>query len=182
MKNKERTILCMLIATFILVPLMGNTAVAGTTTYCFSEYNPFIAWETGPWNMSDCDEDTYASTGISGDVENLFGPLTTGQYPGTITKVEIRTKGYYTGGQQGYINLTPIFILGRGNTSTFTPPQNNGNWSQWYDITNDPNAPSTWRLADIETLQCDVKSYIPDPAGLTCTLYCSIVQIRVTWT
>ncbi len=182
MKNKEKTILCALIATVFLIPFMGDTAVAGTTTYCFSEYDWFIKWETNPWNMADCDEDTYASTGVSGDVELLYGPITTGTAPSIITKVEIRTKGYYTGGQQGYINLTPVFRLGDRDTYTFTPPKDIGGWSSWYDITDDPNAPDPWTVFDVLDLKCKVESYIPDPAGLTCTLNCSIVELRVTST
>ena len=182
MKNKERTILCMIIATVFLIPLIGNTAVAATTEYYFGSYDWMIAWDTNPWNMADGDPDTYASTSIDGDVELLYGPVTSGIAPGNITMVEIRAKGYYTGGQQGYINLTPVFRFGNGDTYTFTPPQNSGGWSDWFDITDDPNAPEPWTGDDVVTLKCEVEAYIPDPAGLNCTLHCSIVEICVTWT
>ena len=183
MKNK-RILLSLLIATVFLMPLMGNTAVADTTTYCFSEYDWLEAWETYPWNMADCDPDTYASTGIDGDVELLYGPITTGSSPGTITKVEIRAKGYYTGGQQGYIFLRPVFRLGDGDNHEFTLSKDlvNATWSEWFNITGDTNHPDPWTVDDVINLKVDVEAEIKEPAGPTCTVYCSIVELRVTST
>ncbi len=178
MNGKEKTILCILMATVFLIPLMGNTAVASVTTGCFSGYDPFEAWETNPWNMADCDQYTYASTTSDGDVQLLKDVVTTTSISDTITKVEIRAWGYYSVlGNDADIILRPVFRLGDGDNHVYDCDSMPG-WSQWFDITTDTNAPDPWTAADVYNLECDVEA---DGSGRF-TLYCSILQIRVTWT
>ncbi len=182
MKNKERTILCMLIAMVFLIPLIGNTAVAATTTYCFSEYDPLIAWETNPQYIADCDEhSTMASTTIDDDVELLYEPITSGGTPDTITKVEIRVCGYFTGGCYAWIILRPVFRLGEGDDHNWSLP-GTACWSPWFDITEDTNAPDPWTIDDVTNLKVKVIAGMPTCPGPYITLYCSKVEMRVTWT
>ncbi len=100
MKNKKRTILCALLATVFLMPLMGNTALADTVTYYFNSYDPNEAWENPSGNG--------ASTTIGGDVHLLNGNTCPGTNLGTITMVELRVHGYYEGVQRDII-LRPVF-------------------------------------------------------------------------
>ena len=181
MKDKERTILCMLIATVFLIPIIGNTAVAATTNYCFSKYDLMNAWETNPQYMVDGDENTSASTKINGDVQVVYDPVTNGPGPGTITKVEFRARGNFSGDCYAWIILCPIFRLGDGddrNWTLNTTPE----WSQWYDITDDTNAPDPWTVNDIANLKIRLTAGMPICPGRVITIYCSKVELRVTST
>lgn len=185
MKNKQKAVICLLIATVFLMPLIGNTVASegrGTYTWYFDSYDPFEAWETNPQYMVDGSLLTFASTRTGGDVELCDDSSYEPTHPDyTIIKVELRAWGKYAGGQQGVIILRPVFRLGDGDNHSFYPPENNSGWSEWFDITNDTNAPDPWTWLDIANLDCKVIADI-DPAGLVCTLYCGKVEIRVTYT
>jgi len=51
-------------------------------------------------------------------------------------------------------------------------------WSEWFDITDDENAPSSWRWDDIYALDCKVKSV----GSREFVLYCSKIELRVNHT
>ena len=188
MKSNGKAILCVLIATIFLIPLIGNSVLSegrGSYTWYFNDYDENEAWETNPENMVDGNTSTFASTSTAGDVqllnESTYEPT---HENGTIIKVEIRAHGYYTGQQQPAIILRPVFGgTADGDDHYFYPPQGlfNANWSVWFDITVDRNAPFPWEWTDIRDLDCDVEAR-PDPAGPDgWTLYCSKVEIRVTY-
>lgn len=180
MKKKEKTILCMLIATVFLVLFMGNTVVSedrGEKIYYFSSYDDRPggeAWETNPGDMVDGNERTYASTTIDGDVELCDENTADTLYSDIITKVEIRANASYCGSQCS-ITLRPVFPGGDGYNHIFTPEYCKLNWSEWFDITNDPNAPRTWGWGEVANLDCDVVAN-----GESFLAACSMVQIRVT--
>ena len=188
LKNKQRTILCLLIATVFLMPLTGNTACASEESciYHFNSYDDSElggeAWETNPWYMVDGNPNTYASTTIERDIELLNGNNCRPEGPFVITMVEIRARGYYTGDARDII-LRPVFggTLD-GNNHYFSPPEGleNASWSDWFDITDDPNSHTWWNWTDVQNLDCDVESGF-DPSGGPFTLYCSLVEIRVTF-
>ncbi len=178
--EKERTLLCVLIATVFLVPLMGNTAMGSRSPYYFNDYDPNIAWERDPDKMVDGYPERYASTTIDEDVQLCDENSYSGPPPSlNITKVEIRARAKASGPNlKGYkINLTPVF----GGTTDglnytidiIAGPY--GQWSQWFDITNDPSAPDIWTWSDIDNLDMKVAADI----SYTGTIYCSIVQIQV---
>ncbi len=179
MNGKEKTILCILMATVFLIPLIGNTAVADTTIYHFSEYNPFIAWPTNPEYMVDGNESTFASTKNDDGVQQIYGPLTAGAVPDTITKVEIRAKGNFSGDCYANIILQPIFRSGDGDDHVWNLTTS-VNWSPWYDITSDTNAPDPWTVDDIATLKVNVTAVIPICPRRVITVYCSMVQLLIS--
>ncbi len=175
-----RPIVCLLVATVFLIPLMGSTALGAesTVTYYFDSYDTNVAWETNPQYMVDGNLGTFAETTIDGDVELLDGNTCPGTNLGTITKVELRTYGKYTGSQHDII-LVPVFGgSSDGDEYSFATPRF-AMFSEWFDITNDDNAPATWNWNHIVTLDCKVIAE-NNPGG-SFTLYCSIVQIRVTY-
>ena len=181
-KNKQKAISIILLTVVFLMPFMGNTVVSardGYYTWYFDSYHPFLAWETYPASMTDGKLTTFARTTTDGDVQQLtrstYEPT---HEDGTITKVEIRANGKWTGEQQGKIILTPVFggII-EGDDHYFSPAEDNANWSEWFDITDDTNAPDPWRWVDIDSLDCLVEADIDD-----CTLHCSKVELRVHYT
>jgi hypothetical protein len=54
-------------------------------------------------------------------------------------------------------------------------------WSQWFDITFDPFAPQSWTWTEVDNLDCDVIAE-NEPLRPPFTLYCSKIEIRVTYT
>jgi len=150
---------------------------ASEITYYFNSYSIGETWATNPGYMVDGSTSTYASTTSNGDVELCNGNSCSGLYLGEIIKVELRVFGYYTGNQRDII-LTPVF----GGTThgghyaygTTTTPS----WSQWFDITADPFFTPPWNWTKVHNLDCDVEA----KSGFSFfTLYCSKVEIRVTY-
>ncbi len=186
MKNKHKAISIILITVVFLMPFMGNTVVSegrGSYTWYFNSYNPFEAWETNPQYMVDGSTNNFSSTSTASDVQHLTGSTYEPTHEnGTITKVEIRAHGYYLwSGNDVDIILRPVFPGGDGDDHTFDCGTFPG-WSAWFDITADTNHPDPWEWIDIRDLDCDVEAR-PNPAGPDeWTLYCSKVEIRVTYT
>ncbi len=159
---------------------VGATMSTKKITLCFTSYDPNEAWETNPEGML-CDGDDYARTTINGDVERLTEICSSGMGSDTITKVELRTKGCYCSwGDDRDIILRPIFPSGDGNNHTFDAPAWPGGWSEWFNITNDKNAPSPWTWSDVFILDCDVEAE-NNPVGGWFMLLCSNIKIRVTY-
>jgi len=184
-KSIGKTILCLVVATAFLMPLLvGNTVSEGRRTYMkefyFDQYDPYgDDWENNPWLMVDGDEDTYASTG-SDDQEELCTSNNCSGGSGEITMVEIAAKGYWTGNHR-YIILQPVFGDLDGDNHYFSPGEGieNADWSEWFDVTDDDNTHEWWNWYHVENLKCYVRAGTGDP--LAFTLYCSMVKIRVTY-
>ena len=137
-------------------------------------------WPTNPGYMVDGNISTYASTTIDGDVELCLTNTCNGTDYGTITRVEIRCRGYH-GGCQADIILRPVFDGKDFDDNTFVTPSSSGGWSPWFDITDDDLAPQFWDWSDVVGLDCDVEAK-KDPMGPpSFTLYCSKVEVRVTY-
>ncbi len=156
---------------------------ADQATYYFDSYDdaPFgEAWATNPSYMVNGNENNHASTGVDGDIELCNSNSCTGTDLGTISLVELRVKSYYSSGQRDTI-LRPSF---GGTTDGLDYPYQTtvmDTWSQWFDITRDPFAPPSWGWSDVDNLDCDVEAENA-PMGPPFTLYCSKVEIRVTYT
>ena len=155
---------------------------ADQVTYYFDSYDdvPFgEAWATNPSYMVDGNPSNPASTTTNSDVELCDGNNCSGSYLGEISKVEIRASGYYSGTKRD-IFLRPVF---GGTTDGMDYRYETSNfglaWSPWFDITNDPYAPQSWTWTDVDNLDCDVEV---GPGALEFTLYCSKVEMRVTYT
>jgi hypothetical protein len=149
---------------------------ASEITYYFSSYNTGEKWTTNPGYMVDGNTSTYASTTTNGKVELCNGNTCPGLNFGNIIKVELRAYGYYSGSQRD-IRLRPVFDgttdgMNYDFRTTTTPA-----WSQWFDISIDPTAPP-WNWTRVKNLDCDVEA----KSGVgSFTLYCSKVEIRVTY-
>ena len=151
---------------------------ASEVTYYFDRYDEEAVWTSNPGNMVDGSTSNYASTISPGDVESCNGNTCGGSDLGTILKVELRTHGYYSLDPHDII-LRPVFdgeIKGEDYTfETYDEP----GWSQWFDITEDNNAPEEWDWSDIRYLDCDVEA---EDDIVEFYLYCSKVEVRVTYT
>jgi PKD repeat protein len=152
---------------------------ASESTFYFDQYLVMgEEWATLPGNMVDGSISNYASTTVNSDVELCLNNTCTGTDLGTISKVEIRCYGYYTGFSPLDIILRPVFVGKDGNNHVFAASSTAG-WSQWFDITSDNNGPLTWVWNDVKDLDCDVESDSNIGMG---SLLCSKVEIRVTYT
>jgi hypothetical protein len=177
MKNKERTILCLLITTVFLMPLMGNTASASEEAYYYFNSYTGNGWEHTPDDMVDGSLYTFAGTNNDEEIQQCNGNTCPGTESGRIDKVEIQAWASCNGSQSKII-LQPIFDGGDGYEHSFHPTSYpNASWSEWFDITNDDNAPDSWDWADVVGLDCEVESEVNEEE-----VHCGMVQIRVTYT
>jgi hypothetical protein len=147
-----------------------------TITYYFNGYDANECWGYDPAYMTDGSTGTYAYTNMPQTKIQLNNSNTCpGTALGVINQVEIRAYGYGDG--EDYIYLRPVFTGGDGNNYEWVPGTT-ASWSPYYDITNDPNAPSSWTWTDVQNLDVDVE-------------YCKVkqrdymhiarVEIRVTY-
>ena len=156
---------------------------ASEITFYFDGYDQGAGgekWATFPNKMADGNEDSYASTTIDGDVELLDDNTCAGSDMGMIGKVELRCKGYRSGSGVTLkydILLRPVFSGGDGDNHDYETGTS-GDWSGWFDITSDSNAPGSWGWSDVQGLDCDVEADMV--SGYT--LYCSSVEVRVAYT
>ena len=150
---------------------------ASETSFYFDAYLSGVEeWTTNPGNMVDGNTSNFASTPIVSDVELCINNTCNGSDLGTVSKVEIRAHGKYLGMYQRDIILRPVFYGMDGDNHVFvTTPS--ADWSQWFDITDDTNAPD-WDWIRVRDLDCDVESGSSPPGT---TVYCSKVEIRVTY-
>lgn len=145
------------------------------------------SYDKGTWsdvsNIYDGDDDTYGYSDTGGEFSRSDDNSCPGTNLGTITKVEMRLKGYYTysGRAPGAgILWCPGFTAGYGTEVVFILPTNTGAWSSYEDITEDTNAPANWTWSEVSSLDSYIES---DPGSdLVNNIYCSIIEIRVTYT
>jgi len=143
-------------------------------TYYFNDYDMGSCWTANPIYMVDGNTSNYASTAINFDVENLISNTCSGSELGSISKVEIRCFGKYSG--TGMPPIHDINLLTLGEMHIFSPSTTDA-WSSWYDITNNLDAPNPWTWNDVKTLGVNVEASI----GGLFTMYCSRVEVRVTY-
>ena len=177
MNKKICTVVAMLLMCTSALLILPEELNAGAISikkiiFYFDSYDRNESWETHyPWGG--------ASTTINCDVELLDGNTCPGSGSGTITKVELRVWGYYSGDQHDII-LRPVY---GGNSDGDNHPFHTAPYlwySPWFDITGDNNAPETWTGTDVDTLDCDVEAECK-LFSVPFTLYYFIVEIRVTY-
>jgi len=115
-------------------------------------------WQYSPQQMADGSINLYAASKTVNEIElltsnSLIEPL---QYGNTVVKVEIRARHRTYTATTGTIALRPVFSDGDGDNHILNSI-NLGAWSEWFDITEDTNAPSTWTWENITDLDCDVE-------------------------
>lgn len=150
---------------------------ADQQVFYFDTNSPFETWSSNPGYMVDNNTATFATTSIENDVEKLTGNSCPEIDPGKISKVEIRAYAKYSGYACSLL-LRPIFKYGDGDNHEYELTQT-ASWSDWYDITDDSNAPD-WTWKDIETFDCDVEAYDFNIL-FSSTVYCAKVEIRATY-
>ena len=128
--------------------------------------------------MVDGDTETYAYSGIDDDVQLLTSNTCPGTDLGAITKVEIRVLGMranFIGTADA--NFWAVFDGGDGDTHDCAFSSSSLTWTDYFDITEDTNAPETWTWNDVVNLDVDLEA---DIAGWA---YCDVakVEIRVTY-
>jgi len=148
-----------------------------TTIYYFNsmDVGVDVTWETNPEKMIDGNYETTASTVTDGDIEALIGNTCPGTDLGNIIKMEVRAYGNSSTSNNVY--LRPVFGGGDGDNHN-THLGDSGEWSDWFPITNDTNAPSTWSWSNVKDLDLDVEFEKNEIGGASI----GIVQIRVTYT
>jgi hypothetical protein len=153
---------------------------AEQVTYYFNSKSSSEEWASNPSKMVDGNTEFYASTTSNGDIELCNGNDCSGTDVGTISKVELRVYSYHSGDQRDTI-LRPVFGGTTDGSEYRYITVMFGMWSQWFDITNDMYAPQSWTWTEIDNLDCDVIAE-DDPLGQQFTLYCSKVEMRITYT
>ena len=137
-------------------------------------------WTTDAINMWDGDTGNYSSTSTSGDIQLLNDNSYESGHSETITKVELRAFGYWTGGIGENLD---IYLRPKFGGSTFGDyyraniPEDSGDWGDYLDITNDDSAPP-WTWIGMEALDCEVHANF---SAVNDDWYCSKVEIRVTY-
>lgn len=115
----------------------------------------------------------FAYTSSDNTAEQLNGSTCDGTDVGTITKVELRVYGYGDGDDR--------IDLSFGATEYQLTMPATANWSSYADVTADPTINGwTWaKLGDFSLTNLFVQF---DKVGKGNTMYCSKVEIRVTYT
>jgi hypothetical protein len=140
---------------------------AETAVYCYDTYAS--AWETDPGNMTDCSLSNSAETSSDSQTQELTAhQLESGTGgSGDIVYVRVRYIAQVSNGpgngDSNRATVTPEFggvtagdVHDPGAVFTGTAA-----WSEWIDITYDPNAPATWTWADVTNLDVDITSVVP---------------------
>ncbi|KYK30865.1 MAG: hypothetical protein AYK22_02925 [Thermoplasmatales archaeon SG8-52-3] len=179
MKNKLTIFVTLAIFLFSIIGSPTVSAIDETTILPFGIYDQYRNyWDTYPEYMVNQDEEDYTNTTTIDDSEFISTDIMLEDL-GTITKVELRANGYWTDAQRSIV-LQPYFSgIYPGDDHTFNPPENEGNWSNWMEITSDTNAHAYWDWTDFEDLCCLVRV---GGGNNGFNLWCSQVEIRITYT
>lgn len=139
-------------------------------------------WEFSPNNMANNNTTNFASTNTDGDIQRLDGNTASDTDLGQINRVRIRAFGYQTDGTDGQVLLRPVFGGSTsGDDQTFTPNQGSGSadWSSWFDITEDANAPSTWLWSHVNDLDLEVE--FAKGADANNTAFIASLEVEVSY-
>lgn len=143
------------------------------STYHFNGHSS-SQW-LNPANLNDGSLATFAKTISDNYTHNHNSNTCPGTDLGTISKVEMRVYGY-TDIANGAIQLRPVFTGGQGDDhDAFLGTS--AEWSSYFDITDDTNAPESWDWSDVQDLNGKV-IYKPSVSDYK---YAAKVEIRVTY-
>ena len=160
--------------------------LGGVKTFYFDDYDTVTEkWEDDPAYMVDNNTGTLAATFINSRVQLCDSNTCTETSAAEITKVEIRAfsvAGNFTVDVRA--RLRPVFLGGDGDVHEWLPPSGTSaedpDWSNWFDITDDTNAPDTWAWSDVTALDVD---HYPDfdVSGDPLNLQTGKIEIRATY-
>jgi PKD repeat protein len=146
-----------------------------------TEVYHYIENQEGDWEypeyMVDGDEETFAYAQSDGLEQLCLTSSCEGEDLGTIYQVELRACGMREG-SPSEIFITPVFNgTVYGESFVFQLPEGEPGWSDWYNITNDPDAPGVWNWSDITALDCHVESNGTGEIMVSC----SKIEVRVSY-
>ena len=133
-------------------------------------------WTFNPANMIDGNINTDAWSDVNEQIELLDASTCVGTDLGTVTKVEIRAHGVFSGGAPRF-DMTPVFNGADDGDRHQTNIGFGEGWCAYIDITADTNAPGTWNWTHVQNL--DLKAIAVVAGG---SPMISKVEIRVTYT
>lgn len=142
-------------------------------TYYFNGHSS-SQW-TDPANLNDGSLITFAKAINDSYSHNHNSNTCPGTVLGVISKVEMRVYGYMDIAN-GAINIKPVFTGGQGDDH-LAYLGTSAEWSSWFDITDDTNAPTPWGWSDVQSLDNNV-IYHPSMSDWK---YAAKVEIRVTY-
>jgi len=108
---------------------------ANQEIYHFNSHDNKEYWANNPSYMVDGSTSNFASTSVDGQVELCNGNTCPGEDLGTISKVELRVHGYYSGDQRDII-FRPVFDGVIDGSDYYYQATTTPSWSQWFEITN----------------------------------------------
>jgi len=166
--------------TLSITPYSQDYAITNASFY-FNSYSGGLVWNDADqivdgrlnrWGYSHC---AYPVA-----VQLLDGNNCTGANPGPISKVEMRANIGYNADPNPNIIIRPIMPNGLdGNDHEYTATFHynvGGAWTEWFDITNDDNAP-VWSWEDIQNLDCELENNCSGDSYILC----SQVEILVSY-
>ena len=165
----------------------GLGTVTDEISFYFDERNGITTdnWDANMDNVIDGNTATFTDDNDLGHIIKLTHNTCDGTILGTITKVELRAhhKNNNSGNPAHRTiapTLTPIFSGSTGNTYIYPAGDYDPSpgWDYYFDITNDPNAPSDWWFWRVEEIDCILGQNRPD-LGRD---YVSKIEIKVTYT
>jgi hypothetical protein len=185
-KTIGKNLVCILLVSTFLFPLIGNTATADVVTcdWWFTEYLTSECWGTNPVGMvngiRDGDLGSFASESRHCITEHLYENEYDEEYEYEILYVYLQVFGYHTGDNEA-LGITPVFNnMTEGDTHVIYLPDgyDNRDWSVWINITDDLESHLQWTWEDIENLDCHVTTGCNTQSF---TLYVAAVRILVTF-
>ena len=154
-------------------------------SFYFNAYDAGTAWASNPANMVD---GSTASAAVSQGFQEpntiqLCNGNNSSDQGGSITKVEIRAYAG-RGGTPTSFDLIPVFggASDGDNHDLKSSTSNSVGWSDYFDITNDTNAPGSWSWADVAALDCVIDFQRNAGDGPGDNVGCGQIDIRVTYT
>ncbi len=160
------------------------TPAPSEISFYFDAYDAGTAWSINPQNMVDGSTGTAAvSQGFNEpNLAQLCNTNTSSDQGGAITKVEIRAYGG-RGGTPTSWDLIPVFgATSSGDAHDLkASTSSSADWSDYFDITNDTNAPGTWLWANVASLDCSIEWVRNAGDGPGDNVNCGQIDIRVTY-
>ena len=129
----------------------GGGGGSGSNIYYFDDYE-WETWDTSPENVVDGDNTTYGQDNDEGYQMLLNSTNYTGGMSDTISSVEFRLYWWSNNWDGTWPQMKPSYDGTNGSVFEDDDQGGGAAWTEWYDITEDTNAPATWTWSDIETL------------------------------
>ena len=159
----------------------------GVAEFYYDSYDIGYVFDTNPENMVDGDENTYATAHLSNTSQNqLLDSIVGDLKSGTITKVEMRVKCYYSNRTATTLFFYLEAYLSGSSFSVEVPEiTDTSAWSAWLDVSLTAEIGegviSSWE--DISNLGAIINTSAAGAVGFRdADVHVSKVEMRVTYT